>query len=209
VKCLETTGKITTFQFLYFNRILLFFKKNFVKCFDFCQILKMLRRWGVTRRYLSLSSHYDSGVVEQSWRTQSWPRPLDREEKPVFSMVVPPPNVTGSLHLGHALTVAMEDAMVRRHRQMGENAVWVPGLDHAGIATQVVVEKRLAPITRHELGRDRFVEEVWKWKQEKEQDILMQFRRMGLAFDWNRFTFTLDPNYAKVRFLLCFVLFCR
>lgn len=78
-------------------------------------------------RRLSLASHYDSAVVEQAWRTQTWPPPTDRQQRKVFSMVVPPPNVTGSLHLGHALTVAMEDAMVRRHRQMGFDSVWVPG----------------------------------------------------------------------------------
>jgi valyl-tRNA synthetase len=159
----------------------------------------MLRRGRLfVFRGLSLASHYDSSVVEQRWREQSWPPPVDRSSARVFSMVVPPPNVTGSLHLGHALTVAMEDAMIRRHRQLGFDSVWIPGLDHAGIATQVVVEKRLAPVSRHELGREGFVQEVWKWKHEREQDILQQFRRLGLAFDWKRFTFTLDPPYAKV-----------
>jgi valyl-tRNA synthetase len=148
------------------------------------------------RFYSGLASHYDSAVVEHGWQTRTWPPPAGREERPVFSMVLPPPNVTGSLHLGHALTVAVEDAMVRRQRQLGSDSTWVPGLDHAGIATQVVVEKRLAPRTRHELGREAFVREVWQWKHQKELDILNQLRRMGLAFDWSRFAFTLDPGYA-------------
>ncbi len=152
---------------------------------------------GLRVRRFSQAAHYDSSAVEAGWQTRTWPRPAGREQGPFFSMVLPPPNVTGSLHLGHALTASVEDAMVRRHRQMGFDSVWVPGLDHAGIATQVVVEKRLAPVTRHELGRERFTEEVWKWKREKEGDILNQFRRLGLAFDWDRFVFTLDPRYAK------------
>ena len=157
------------------------------------------------RACLRVRSGYDPSVVEAGWRTREWPRPA-RPGAPSFSLVLPPPNVTGSLHLGHALTAALQDGMVRRARQTGHDAVWVPGLDHAGIATQAVVERRLAPkTTRAELGREKFVEEVWRWKAEKEGEITGQLRRLGLALDWPRHAFTLDPGYARA----VTELFCR
>ncbi|XP_069122115.1 valine--tRNA ligase-like [Argopecten irradians] len=115
------------------------------------------------------------------------------EEK--FVMCLPPPNVTGTLHLGHALTCAIQDAIARWHRMKGRSVLWIPGCDHAGIATQVVVEKRLARernITRHDIGRELFIQEVWKWKQEKEDSILEQVKRLGSSLDWSRSCFTMD-----------------
>jgi valyl-tRNA synthetase len=111
-----------------------------------------------------------------------------------FVMVIPPPNVTGSLHLGHALTNSIQDALVRYHRMSGRRVLWVPGTDHAGIATQSVVEKRLKleGKTRHDLGREAFVQRVWAWKQEYGNRILMQLRRLGSSLDWSREVFTLD-----------------
>lgn len=115
-------------------------------------------------------------------------------------MVIPPPNVTGSLHLGHALTNAIEDAITRWHRMNGRTTVWVPGCDHAGIATQVVVEKKLwreQQLTRHDLGRDAFIEKIWGWKNEKGDRIYHQLRKLGSSYDWSRVAFTMDPKLCK------------
>eukprot|EP00118_Oscarella_pearsei_P025855 m.308914 g.308914 ORF g.308914 m.308914 type:complete len:1085 (+) comp45062_c0_seq1:2-3256(+) len=124
------------------------------------------------------------------------------EENPkgTFMICIPPPNVTGSLHLGHALTAAIQDSLTRWHRMRGETTLFNPGCDHAGIATQVVVEKKLAKergISRHDLGRDAFVDEVWKWKNEKGDRIYHQLRRMGGSYDWDRVCFTMDPKLSR------------
>ncbi|XP_058834908.1 valine--tRNA ligase [Topomyia yanbarensis] len=117
-----------------------------------------------------------------------------------FVMVIPPPNVTGSLHLGHALTNAIEDAITRWHRMKGRTALWVPGCDHAGIATQVVVEKKLwreQKLTRHDLGREKFIEKIWQWKAEKGDRIYHQLKKLGSSYDWDRACFTMDPKLCK------------
>ena len=117
-----------------------------------------------------------------------------------FVMVIPPPNVTGSLHLGHALTNSVEDAITRFHRMKGKTALWVPGCDHAGIATQVVVEKKLwreEKLTRHDLGRSKFIEKVWQWKNEKGHRIYEQLKKMGSSLDWSRTAFTMDPMLCR------------
>lgn len=114
-----------------------------------------------------------------------------------FSMCIPPPNVTGSLHIGHALTVAIQDALVRWHRMRGDQVLWVPGSDHAGIATQAVVEKKLwkeRGVRRHELSREDFLQEVWKWKEEKGGEICKQLRALGASLDWDRECFTMDAG---------------
>ncbi|XP_012590055.1 PREDICTED: valine--tRNA ligase, mitochondrial [Condylura cristata] len=114
-----------------------------------------------------------------------------------FSMCIPPPNVTGSLHIGHALTVAIQDALVRWHRMRGDQVLWVPGSDHAGIATQAVVEKQLwkeRGVRRHELSREAFLQEVWKWKEEKGGEISEQLRALGASLDWDRECFTMDAG---------------
>jgi valyl-tRNA synthetase len=115
-------------------------------------------------------------------------------------MVIPPPNVTGSLHLGHALTNAIEDAITRWHRMKGRTTLWVPGCDHAGIATQVVVEKKLwkeQKKTRHDLGREKFIEKIWQWREEKGGRIYHQLKRLGSSFDWERACFTMDPMLCR------------
>ncbi|XP_002732116.2 valine--tRNA ligase [Saccoglossus kowalevskii] len=120
--------------------------------------------------------------------------------KNVFMICIPPPNVTGSLHLGHALTSSVQDALVRWHRMKGEITLWNPGCDHAGIATQVVVEKKLfreKQLTRHDLGRDKFVDEVWKWKNEKGDRIYDQLKAMGSSYDWDRTCFTMDDKLSR------------
>lgn len=120
--------------------------------------------------------------------------------KGMFMMVIPPPNVTGSLHLGHALTTAVEDAITRWHRMRGKTVLWNPGCDHAGIATQVVVEKKLwreKKLTRHDLGREKFVNEIWNWKNEKGDRIYHQLRILGGSYDWDRACFTMEPKLCK------------
>lgn len=115
-------------------------------------------------------------------------------------MVIPPPNVTGSLHLGHALTNAIEDAITRFNRMKGRTVLWVPGCDHAGIATQVVVEKKLwrtEKLTRHDLGREKFIEKIWEWRNQSGDRIYDQLRRLGSSFDWNRASFTMDPKLCR------------
>lgn len=112
-------------------------------------------------------------------------------------MVIPPPNVTGSLHLGHALTNAIEDTITRWNRMCGKTTLWVPGCDHAGIATQVVVEKKLwreNQLTRHDLGREKFIEKVWEWKNQKGNRIYDQLKRLGSSVDWTRASFTMDKK---------------
>ncbi|EOD57485.1 valine--tRNA ligase [Amycolatopsis vancoresmycina] len=119
--------------------------------------------------------------------------------KPPFSIVLPPPNVTGSLHMGHALNHTLMDAMSRRRRMQGYEVLWLPGMDHAGIATQNVVERQLAGegLSRHDLGREKFVERVWEWKAEYGGKILGQMKRLGDGVDWSRERFTMDENLSK------------
>ncbi|EDQ87235.1 uncharacterized protein MONBRDRAFT_21619 [Monosiga brevicollis MX1] len=114
--------------------------------------------------------------------------------------MLPPPNVTGTLHLGHALTIAVQDALARWHRMLGHEVLWLPGADHAGIATQTVVEKHLwktQETTRHQLGRDAFIQEVFKWRDEKAGRIFHQMRMLGASLDWSREVFTMDQRFTK------------
>jgi valyl-tRNA synthetase len=116
-----------------------------------------------------------------------------------YSIVIPPPNVTGSLHMGHALNVTLQDVMIRYARMNGRNVLWLPGTDHAGIATQNVVERELSKegVTRQELGRDAFVARVWKWKERSGGTILRQLKRLGAACDWDRERFTMDEGLSR------------
>ncbi len=118
---------------------------------------------------------------------------------PAFSIVIPPPNVTGSLHIGHALDHTLIDALIRRRRMQGYNTLWLPGMDHAGIATQNVVERELAKegLSRHDLGREAFVERVWQWKGTSGGAILGQMRRLGDSVDWSRERFTMDEGLSR------------
>ncbi len=135
------------------------------------------------------------------WEAQGYfkPRFVEGVSRKPFVISMPPPNVTGRLHLGHAITGAIEDLMIRYHRMLGDPTLWVPGSDHAGIATQNVVEKNLAAegIDRHELGRERFVELVWDWKHEYGDIITRQQRRLGVSCDWSRERFTLDEGLSR------------
>ncbi|MCY4504512.1 MAG: class I tRNA ligase family protein, partial [Hyphomicrobiales bacterium] len=116
-----------------------------------------------------------------------------------YGISLPPPNVTGSLHMGHALNASLQDILVRFARMQGEAVLWQPGTDHAGIATQLVVEKQLAARgeSRKDLGRKRFEEEVWKWKDESGSQILTQLKRLGASCDWGRERFTMDAHFAR------------
>src|ERR1041385_347523 len=118
---------------------------------------------------------------------------------PVFTIVIPPPNVTGSLHLGHALQHTMMDVLTRHKRMSGFRTLWLPGMDHAGISTQLMVVRQLKNegLTRHDLGREKFVERVWQWKQEYGGQILNQIRREGASVDWSRFKFTMDEDLSR------------
>lgn len=146
---------------------------------------------------------YEPREVEAGWYDR-WVesgvfRPEHRPGGEPFAVVIPPPNVTGSLHMGHALNHSIHDAIIRRKRMQGYAALWVPGSDHAGIATQNVVERDLAEegLTRHDLGRERFVEQVWEWKRRYGDRINEQIRRMGNSVDWSRERFTLDEGLSR------------
>ncbi|HUP77850.1 MAG TPA: class I tRNA ligase family protein, partial [Pirellula sp.] len=124
---------------------------------------------------------------------------VDKNKRP-FTIVIPPPNVTGALHLGHALNNTLQDIQIRLHRMQGYVALWMPGTDHAGIATQAVVERRLKDLenkSRHDLGREKLVERIWEWKEQYETRILGQLQRMGCSCDWRRTRFTLDEMCAR------------
>ncbi|MFN7731882.1 MAG: valine--tRNA ligase [Pirellula sp.] len=136
---------------------------------------------------------------------------IDPSKRP-FTIVIPPPNVTGALHLGHALNNTLQDIQIRKHRMMGEVALWMPGTDHAGIATQAVVERRLKELenkTRHDLGREKLIERIWEWKDQYEKRILGQLQRMGCSCDWRRTRFTLDAMCARAVRTTFFDLFSR
>ena len=122
-----------------------------------------------------------------------------RPDAETYCIVIPPPNVTGSLHMGHALNNTLQDVLVRVARMRGKDTLWQPGMDHAGIATQMVVERQLAEEgkTRHDLGREAFVERVWQWKEESGGAITNQLRRLGASADWSRARFTMDDEIGR------------
>ncbi len=158
----------------------------------------------------TLPKTYDPAEVEARlyawWEERGFFHAEPDDPGEPFAITLPPPNVTGSLHIGHALTAAVEDAMIRHARQSGRNAVWLPGTDHAGIATQNVVERMLADegISRHDLGRERFLERVWAFVEETGPFIQHQHRRLGAALDWDREIFTFDEQRSRaVREVFC------
>ena len=152
---------------------------------------------------MELSPKYDPKEFEKQiyadWESKKYFHGEDKSSKPPFSIVLPPPNVTGALHLGHALVLSIQDTVVRRKRMQGFNTVWFPGTDHAGIATQMVVERELMKEgkTRHDLGREKFLEKVWDVKARHQSIIANQTRTMGVSLDWERERFTLDEHFHK------------
>jgi len=138
--------------------------------------------------------------ITTAWESAGCAHADPDSDRPPFTIVIPPPNVTGALHLGHGLNNTLQDILVRCKRMQGFEALWVPGTDHAGIATQAVVERRLKEQenkSRHDLGRDALVERIWSWKDQYEARILSQLKRMGCSCDWQRLRFTLDPVCAR------------
>lgn len=150
-----------------------------------------------------LPKSYQPEEVERRWYKfwleKGYFRGSIQTQKPPFSMVIPPPNVTGSLHMGHALNNTIQDILARYKRMDGYNVLWLPGTDHAGIATQNVVEKMLAKegVSRHHLGRKKFIERVWKWKEESGSTIINQLKRLGASCDWGRERFTMDEGLSR------------
>ena len=138
--------------------------------------------------------------IYEAWEQSGAFQPIDDDNAEAFSIVIPPPNVTGRLHIGHALNNTLQDVLVRYKRMLGCSVLWQPGTDHAGIATQMVVERQLAQegnISRRDMGREAFIERVWKWKEESGGAILQQLRRLGASCDWSRERFTLDEGLSK------------
>tara|TARA_Y100000590_G_scaffold306693_1_gene346139 strand:- start:9702 stop:12341 length:2640 start_codon:yes stop_codon:yes gene_type:complete len=148
------------------------------------------------------NSNYDHTNIEKEiyeyWEKNNFFKPKKNKNKQ-FSIVIPPPNVTGSLHMGHALNNSLQDLLARFYRMNGYETLWQPGTDHAGIATQAVVEKKLLEtgIKKNDLGRDKFVKEVWKWKQESGDKILNQLKKLGCSCDWSRNRFTMDNDLSR------------
>ena len=153
---------------------------------------------------MELAKSFEPADIEQFWRT-AWEQrgyfaaTMDAD-KPSFSIQLPPPNVTGTLHMGHAFNQTIMDGLTRYYRMRGYNTAWIPGTDHAGIATQIVVERQLdaQKISRHDLGREKFVEKVWEWKEKSGNIITGQMRRIGASADWQREYFTMDEPRSKV-----------
>ncbi len=144
---------------------------------------------------------FNPAAIEQNWyrrwEERGWFQPQGGAKS--FCIMIPPPNVTGSLHMGHGFNNAIMDLLVRYHRMKGENTLWQPGTDHAGIATQMVVERQLAAqnISRHDLGREKFLEKVWDWKSQSGGTITRQIRRLGSSVDWSRERFTMDEGLSR------------
>jgi len=145
-----------------------------------------------------LPSEIEAPLYER-WVERGYFRADVNSDKPPFTIVIPPPNVTGSLHIGHALDHTLQDILIRRRRMQGYEALWLPGMDHAGIATQNVVERQLAldDMSRHDIGREEFVKRVWEWKEESGGAILDQMRRLGDSVDWSRERFTMDSGLSR------------
>ncbi|HCY63035.1 MAG TPA: valine--tRNA ligase [Oxalobacteraceae bacterium] len=152
---------------------------------------------------MELAKSFEPADIEKHWRAEWEQRgyytATTDAGKPSFSIQLPPPNVTGTLHMGHAFNQTIMDGLTRYYRMRGHNTAWIPGTDHAGIATQIVVERQLdaQKITRHDLGREKFLEKVWEWKEHSGSTITGQMRRLGASTDWSREYFTMDAKMSK------------
>jgi valyl-tRNA synthetase len=152
---------------------------------------------------MELAKSFDPADIEKHWRTE-WEKrgyytASTDPSRPSFSIQLPPPNVTGTLHMGHAFNQTIMDGLTRYHRMRGFNTAWIPGTDHAGIATQIVVERQLdaKKVSRHDLGREKFLEKVWEWKEHSGSTITGQMRRLGASTDWSREYFTMDEKMSR------------
>jgi len=152
---------------------------------------------------MELEKIYDPKIVEEKWykvwEESGYFKADNKSQERPYSIVIPPPNVTGSLHMGHALNNTLQDILSRYKRMQGYDVLWLPGMDHAGIATQNVVEKMLHKegLTRDDVGREAFIERVWKWKDESGGAIFNQLKRLGSSCDWSRERFTMDEGLSK------------
>src|SRR5690606_13829155 len=156
-----------------------------------------------------LSKSFEPREIESRWyarwensgyfRAGKHVEPLPGRESRPYAIQFPPPNVTGTLHMGHAFNQTIMDGLARYHRMRGDDTALIPGTDHAGIATQIVVERQLDAqnISRHDLGREKFVEKVWEWKEKSGNTITGQFRRLGASCDWNMEYFTMDERLSR------------
>src|SRR5258706_1599778 len=150
---------------------------------------------------MELTGAYDPKTVEDrryaEWLEKKYFHATPGEGMP-YCITIPPPNITGSLHMGHALNNSILDCMTRWHRMRGFNALCLPGTDHAGIGTQNVVERELAKegLTRHDLGREKFIERCWEWRKQYGDRIYLQFHKLGCSYDWDRARFTMDETYV-------------
>lgn len=148
-----------------------------------------------------MEKHFDPNTIEtkwyQTWENKGYFKPKNDDSDP-YSIMIPPPNVTGRLHMGHAFQDTIMDTLIRYHRMKGDDTLWQPGTDHAGIATQMIVERQLAAkgLSRHDLGREKFIEKIWEWKEESGGTITQQLRRMGTSLDWTRERFTMDDGLS-------------
>ncbi|MCS6471005.1 valine--tRNA ligase [Burkholderia thailandensis] len=151
----------------------------------------------------TLAKSFEPQTIESQWgpewEKRGYATPALDPSRPDFSIQLPPPNVTGTLHMGHAFNQTIMDGLVRYHRMLGHNTLWVPGTDHAGIATQIVVERQLDAqgVSRHDLGREKFVERVWEWKEQSGSTITGQVRRIGASPDWSREYFTMNDKMSE------------
>ena len=137
--------------------------------------------------------------IYKYWEKNKCFKPKKNKSKKTYSIVIPPPNVTGSLHMGHALNNSIQDLLIRFNRNKGIETLWQPGTDHAGIATQLVVEKQLAEkgISRNDLGREEFLKKVWQWKEKSGNTITSQLKKLGSSCDWSKDRFTMDEGLSK------------
>ena len=146
---------------------------------------------------------YSAKEIEAKWTTLWFENKLFdlkvKEGHPFYSAALPPPNITGNLHMGHALNGTLQDVLFRYKRMQGFNVLWQPGTDHAGISTQMVVERKLKKEgkSRHDLGRDAFIEQIWQWRIQYGNVIMNQYKRLGVTFAWDRVAFTMDESYVK------------
>ncbi|MDP3483698.1 MAG: valine--tRNA ligase, partial [Sulfuricella sp.] len=152
---------------------------------------------------MELAKSFEPAAIEAHWyplwESRGYFKAATEAGKPAYCIMLPPPNVTGTLHMGHAFQDTLMDTLVRYHRMKGENTLWQPGTDHAGIATQIVVERQLDAkgVSRHDLGREEFLKRVWAWKEESGSTITRQMRRLGASCDWSRERFTMDEGLSK------------
>ena len=155
-------------------------------------------------KQFEMADRFDASAVEQAlyrhWEDQGYFKPTEDPSKPSYCIAIPPPNVTGSLHMGHAFQQTLMDTLIRFHRMEGDNTLWQAGTDHAGIATQMVVERKIAAEedkTRHDYGREAFIDKIWEWKAESGGNISQQMRRLGDSVDWERERFTMDDGLSE------------